>query len=113
VVIEPGAIATEWSAIAAENLIKTSGQSPYAELARNSAAVLELTDGNPRLASPPSVVANAIGRAVRSRRPKPRYAVGGGAKPVLLLRRTLPDRAFDAVISRAFRTVGKRAAKRT
>jgi short-subunit dehydrogenase len=112
VVVEPGAIATEWSAIAAENLVKTSGETAYADLARNSAAMLNMTDGNPRLASPPSVIADAIAKAVSSRRPRPRYAVGGGAKPVLLLRRTLSDRAFDAVVSRAFRTAGKRAAKR-
>jgi NAD(P)-dependent dehydrogenase (short-subunit alcohol dehydrogenase family) len=112
VVIEPGAIATEWSAIAAENLLKSSGDTAYAELARDSAAVLNMTDGNPRLASPPSVVANAIVKAVSARRPRPRYAVGGGAKPVLLLRAALPDRAFDAVISRAFRTAGKLAARR-
>jgi NAD(P)-dependent dehydrogenase (short-subunit alcohol dehydrogenase family) len=111
VVIEPGAIATEWSAIAADGLVKTSGDTAYADLAHNGAAVLNLTDGNPRLASPPSVVADAIAKAVAARRPRTRYAVGGGAKPVLLLRRTLPDRAFDAVVSRAFRTVGKRAAR--
>jgi NAD(P)-dependent dehydrogenase (short-subunit alcohol dehydrogenase family) len=111
VVIEPGAIATEWSAIAADGLVKTSGQTAYAEQARNGAAVLNLTDGNPRLASPPSVIAKAIGKAVTARRPRTRYAVGGGAKPVLFLRSALPDRAFDAVVTRAFRTVGKRAAR--
>jgi short-subunit dehydrogenase len=111
IVIEPGAITTEWSAIAADGLVKTSGDTAYADLAHNGAAVLNFTDGNPRLASPPSVVADAIGKAVAARRPRTRYAVGGGAKPVLLLRRALPDRAFDAVVSRAFRTVGKRAAR--
>jgi len=111
VVIEPGAIATEWSAIAADGLVKTSGHTAYAEQARNSAAVLNMTDGNPRLASPPSVIAKAIAKAVTARRPRTRYAVGGGAKPVLFLRSMLSDHAFDAVISRAFRTVGKRAAK--
>jgi NAD(P)-dependent dehydrogenase (short-subunit alcohol dehydrogenase family) len=112
VVIEPGAIATEWSAIAADGLVKTSGSSAYADLARNGAAVLNLTDGNPRLASPPTVVANAIAKAVSKRHPRTRYAVGGGAKPVLALRRALSDKAFDAVVSRTFRVVGKRAGGR-
>jgi NAD(P)-dependent dehydrogenase (short-subunit alcohol dehydrogenase family) len=111
VVIEPGAIATEWGAIAAENLVKTSGGTAYADLARDSAAVLTMTDGNPRLASPPSVIAKAIAKAVSSRRPRPRYAVGGGAKPVLMVRRALPDRAFDVLVSKAFRTAGKLAAR--
>ncbi|MBV9486750.1 MAG: SDR family NAD(P)-dependent oxidoreductase [Frankiaceae bacterium] len=111
VVIEPGAIATEWSAIAADGLVKTSGHTAYAEQARDSAAILNFTDGNPRLASPPSVVAKAIGRAVSRRRPRVRYAVGGGAKPVLLLLAVLPDRGFDAAVSWAFRFVGKRFGK--
>ena len=88
VVIEPGAIATEWSGIAAEGLVKTSGGSAYADQAHNGAAVLSMADG--RVVSPPSVIANAIAKAVQKRRPRTRYAVGAGAKPVLFLRRVLP-----------------------
>jgi short-subunit dehydrogenase len=109
VVIEPGAIKTEWSGIAADGLVKTSGDGAYAEQARNGAAVLSMADGNDRLVSPPSIIAKAIGRAVTSHRPKTRYAVGGGAKPVLFMRSILSDRAFDAVVTRAFRFAGKRA----
>jgi predicted benzoate:H+ symporter BenE len=36
--------------------------------------------------------------SMTSRRPKTRYATGGGAKPVLFLRKVLPDRAFDAMM---------------
>ena len=111
VVIEPGAIATEWSGIAADGLVKTSGDTAYAELARNGAAVLAMADENPRVTSPPTVIAKAITKAVSKRRPRTRYAVGGGAKPVLFLRAILPDKGFDFAVSRAFRTVGKRAAK--
>jgi short-subunit dehydrogenase len=111
VVIEPGAIATEWSGIAAAGLLKSSGDTAYAELARNGAAVLAMADGNPSLVSPPTVIAKAVAKAVSTRRPRTRYAVGGGAKPVLFLHTILPDKGFDFVVSRAFRTVGKRAAK--
>ena len=113
VVIEPGAINTEWSAIAATNLVERSGDSAYAEQAANSAAVLNMTDGNQRLASPPSVIADAIAKAVSARRPRPRYGVGGGAKPVLFARWILPDRAFDAMLTRTFRTAGKLAVRRS
>jgi NAD(P)-dependent dehydrogenase (short-subunit alcohol dehydrogenase family) len=108
VVIEPGAIATEWSGIAAEGLVKASSGTAYADLAHNGAAILSMADDNPRLTSPPSVVAKAIGKAVSRRRPRTRYAVGGGAKSVLFLRAMLPDRGFDFVITRAFRWAGKR-----
>jgi hypothetical protein len=49
------------------------------------------------------VVAKAIGRAVVARRPRTRYAVGLGAKPVILARRVLPDRAFDLLVRLTFR----------
>jgi hypothetical protein len=51
--------------------------------------------------SPPHVIAKAIGKAVTARKPRTRYALGFGAKPMLFLRRWLPDRAFDALIRRA------------
>jgi hypothetical protein len=56
--------------------------------------------------SQPSAVAAVIVKAVLARRPKTRYPVGG-AKIVLLLRRILPDRGFDAFI----RLVTKQARK--
>jgi hypothetical protein len=44
------------------------------------------------------VVARAIERALTARRPKTRYAVGGGAKPLLLVRRLVSDRMFDRLM---------------
>ncbi|MEW2306035.1 hypothetical protein AB0958_39815 [Streptomyces sp. NPDC006655] len=42
-----------------------------------------------------------MGTAVRARRPKTRYAVGFGAKPMIFLHKTLPNRTFDAFMRRA------------
>jgi hypothetical protein len=50
-------------------------------------------------ASEPLLVANAIRKAVETARPKPRYAVGYMAKPLLVLNRLLPTRIFDRVAS--------------
>jgi NAD(P)-dependent dehydrogenase (short-subunit alcohol dehydrogenase family) len=100
VVIEPGGIKTEWGEIAAEGLLKASGSGAYAGQAKAMARSLG-ADASRGLTSPPTVIANAIGKAVTARRPKTRYAVGFGAKPLIGLRRLLPDRAFDAVIARA------------
>jgi hypothetical protein len=47
------------------------------------------------------VIANAVGKAVTAGRPKTRYAVGFGAKPMIAMRRLLPDRGFDKLITRA------------
>ena len=49
-------------------------------------------------------VARAVVRAVRSDRPRTRYVVGGMARTLLLLRRLLPDSAFQALIRSQFPT---------
>ncbi|MFE5021645.1 short-chain dehydrogenase/reductase, partial [Streptomyces sp. NPDC056690] len=100
VVIEPGGIATEWGAIAADKLEKSSADGAYAAQATAVASSLR-SEANAKRNSPPAVIADAIAKAVTARRPKTRYATGFGARPLIALRRILPDRAFDTVISRA------------
>jgi NAD(P)-dependent dehydrogenase (short-subunit alcohol dehydrogenase family) len=97
VVIQPGAIISEWNRIAREGLLKYSGNGGYGASARAYVKFMETADGGP-LPSPPSVVAKTIVKAVQARKPKTRYVTGGGAKPVLFLRRVLSDRAFDAMM---------------
>jgi NAD(P)-dependent dehydrogenase (short-subunit alcohol dehydrogenase family) len=99
VVIEPGGIQTEWGDIAAGNLRKVSADGPYAKRADAMAASIG-SEAHARRNSPPTVIADAIAKAVTARRPRTRYTAGFGAKPLITLRRVLPDRAFDAVISR-------------
>lgn len=105
VVIEPGAIATEWGGIAAENLLATSGSGPYADRAGLMNKVLGAAEGS---ASSPDVVADAIAKAVTARRPKTRYAIGAGAKPAVLMARFLPDRAKDRFIVMFYKAAGRR-----
>lgn len=95
VVIQPGAIRTEWGDIAAQSAVEASGQGAYAESARRVAEALEGASG-----SAPSVVAGAIAKAVTARRPRVRYAIGLGAKPAIAAARLLPGRALDAIIAR-------------
>lgn len=98
VVLEPGGIRTEWGGIAGEGVKKTSGAGPYAAQANAAAHLLSVEGGSARN-SPPSVIADAIAKAVTADRPKTRYAVGLGAKPLITLRRVLSDRQFDALIA--------------
>ena len=105
IVIEPGAIRTEWAGIARDGLLQMSGGSAYAELAKRHARMLATADTS-SLASPPEVVARTIVRAVTARRPKTRYATGGGARTILFLRKILPDRMFDRLIWRVTQGVG-------
>ena len=101
VVIEPGAIRTEWGGISAQSALARSGDTAYAQQAHQLAKTYSVAD-RPGVGADPRVVAVAIGRAVTARRPRTRYAVPTSAKAILLARRLLSDRAFDAVITRAY-----------
>ncbi len=101
VIIEPGEIRTAWGGIAADSLLAASGDGAYSAQARAVARVLDRSLGS-ATGTPPEVVAELIGRAVTARRPKPRYAVGRGARTTILARRLLPDRVFDRVMRRLF-----------
>lgn len=100
VVIEPGAIRTEWSGIAQQSLLQYSGHTAYAAQATAHARMLAASDSS-KMSSTPDVVARTIARALRARRPRTRYATGGGARTILFLRWILGDRAFDAVMRMA------------
>jgi len=97
VIVEPGGIATEWGAISAENLIKTSGSGVYAEQARKTAERMDQMYASGKL-SEPEVIGKIIVKAVTASRPRTRYAAGAMSGLVLFLRRWLSDRAFDRLV---------------
>ncbi|WP_076260154.1 oxidoreductase [Intrasporangium flavum] len=99
VVIEPGGIRTEWSGIAADKVRAVSGEGPYAAQGRAVADSLS-SESTARRSSPPELIARTIAKAVRAGRPRTRYAVGFGAKPMIALHAVLPDRAYDSVVRR-------------
>ncbi|HLH12004.1 MAG TPA: oxidoreductase [Methylovirgula sp.] len=99
IVIEPGAIRTEWAGIAHESLLRTSGDTAYGPWARRHARMLSEATSS-KFPSLPEVVANTIARAASATSPQTRYATGGGARTVLFLRRVLPDRMFDRLMWR-------------
>jgi len=111
VVIEPGAIRTEWGSIAAQNLRRASAGTAYRQQAEYVAAVLESTSHQASLASPPEVIGNVIAIAATTRRPRTRYVAGRGARAIIAARQLLPDRAFDALITNAYRMIGSRAVR--
>ena len=104
VVIEPGAIRTEWGPIAARSVLDRSGDGPYAQQARLTAKMLAAGEHQ---GSSPDVIADAIGRAVTARRPRTRYAVGSGAKPMLLAAWLLPDRILDRMLTGFYRVAAR------
>ncbi|QQM38822.1 oxidoreductase [Streptomyces liliifuscus] len=106
VLIEPGGIKTEWGGIAADHLLKVSGEGAYADRATAVASAMNPANGEAR-GSEPSVVADAIAKAVTARRPKARYAMGLGARPAILARRVLPDHAMDTLVNFTLRAAAR------
>lgn len=100
VVVEPGGIKTEWAGIAAEKLRATSGQGPYT-LQANAMARSMVGEASVKRQSPPQIIAGTIARAVTAARPRTRYAIGFGAKPMIFMRSILSDRAFDGMMRMA------------
>ena len=102
VIIEPGPILTEWNTISRDSLADAAEVAP--------------TNSGPAGCGPPwsaatagwagtkpDVVARKIVKAATTSHPRPRYPVGRGAGSIVLARRLLPDRAFDAVVNSMYR----------
>ena len=99
VVIQPGAIQSEWSGIAAQTLKETSSESVYSEMAEPMAKLLN----DYPTASSPEVVAKAVSKAVNSHKPRRRYATPLDAKVLIFLRWLLPDWAWESLIAAALK----------
>lgn len=99
-IVEPGGIKTEWGSIAADNLELVSADGSYATAALEAAESMRSLYRGDRLSSP-DVVAKAVLAAATAKRPRTRYAIGYMAKPSILMRRLLSDRAFDWIVQRA------------
>lgn len=93
VLIEPGAINTEFLQVSGTPLLKNSGEGPYKKLAQGLAKL-----HGSSAASPPAVIADTVVSVINAKKPKTRYAVGKMARPSLVMKKCLSDKALDAVI---------------
>lgn len=98
--IEPGGIKTNWGHIAADHLAESAKGGAYEEVALKAAEGMHKQySGN--MMSDPKVVVKAMSKAVNARKPKPRYLIGFGAKPLVFMHAILPTRAFDFIMMHA------------
>jgi len=97
VVIEPGLIETGFGAAASHGLLERSVNGAYAKLSQSVAASMERSYGRGQ-GTDPKVIADVVGDAVKSARPKTRYAAGKYAKLMIWVRKWLGDRVFDRLI---------------
>ncbi len=99
IIIQPGAIDTEFGSVAFGPAMERSSNTPYSRFANGMRAMRERTEASQATGSPPSVIADTILKAVRAKHPKTRYAAGKYAKPLLLFRRFISDRMYDRIMA--------------
>ena len=97
VIVRPGFIGTAFGEHLSEHY-EGDREGPYREIVAALARAADDPKTRARM-SPPSVITDVILRAVRADRPRTRYAAGAMAKPLIALKRILPDRLFDRMLT--------------
>ncbi|MBD8525634.1 SDR family NAD(P)-dependent oxidoreductase [Pseudoxanthomonas sp. CAU 1598] len=97
VVIEPGAIATEFGDVMVGPMLQRSGDGAYGRLANKLATATGETYASSK-ASRPQVIVDLLLKALRARRPATRYVGGLYARPMIFIRKWLGDRIFDRAV---------------
>ena len=113
VLVQPGLIRTQFSAAASASLegIRTPAAGPYGAFTEEVERITRETYVSGSLArfgGPPEAVAEVVERALSVRDPKPRYRVTPSAHVLMALRALLPDRMWDAFLSRTYIRPGAR-----
>jgi NAD(P)-dependent dehydrogenase (short-subunit alcohol dehydrogenase family) len=101
ILIRPGAIKTEWTAIAAKSMLQVSGNGPYAQAVQ---PLYQLFTGSKleSMAVEPSVIADVIAQAISAHRPKSAYMAPRAARIMIGVGKLLgSDRLRDSS-TRAF-----------
>ena len=102
IVVEPGLIKTEFVGNAVDT-VNTSDET-YGDFNEGVARKIESAYRGPlaTAAVGPGAVARVVAKSLSATRPKTRYIVTPGARALLLVRRVLPDRAFDFLLRRQY-----------
>ncbi|WP_298541270.1 oxidoreductase [uncultured Aquimarina sp.] len=98
VIIQPGAIQTEFGDVMTKPLMERSGNTAYSKLAKAIEKSTIDTYNKTGGGSPSSVISNLISKAIKARKPKTRYVAGKYAKPMMFIRKYFGDRIFDKLI---------------
>jgi len=102
VLIEPGPIETAFRANAIKQFERWVDWQASPRRAQYEASLLDQLHkgGSAKAQWPPSVVTDAVLKALTARRPRPRYAVTTPTHAMAIARRLLPTRALDWVLSK-------------
>lgn len=97
VIIEPGAIATEFADVMVQPMLERSGQSAYSHMA-TAVANATHTSVEKGALSDVQVVVDMLMKAVQASSPKTRYVGGKYAKLMIFVRKWFGDRVFDRMV---------------
>ncbi len=95
ILIEPGGVKSNWASIAGKHLIDSSKGTPYAKMAEKTIHYFPFIEQDN---AEPIAIAKIILNAIKAKKPKARYVGGTYAKPLLFLKKILPDKWFDAAV---------------
>jgi NAD(P)-dependent dehydrogenase (short-subunit alcohol dehydrogenase family) len=99
VIIEPGAIKTEFGDVTIPAMMKRSGNSAYSAMTKKIEEVIK-SYNDPGNASDPSIIAKVVSQAIKAKKPKTRYVAGKFAQTLILMRKLLSDRVFDKFLTK-------------
>lgn len=102
ILIEPGAVKSNWAEITAKNLLQTSENGHYQEQAQKSAKKYKKMYNEKGIAVSPNKVAAVIIKAAERKKAKARYAVPAHAKLILFFHWLLPDKFYDYFTNKFF-----------
>lgn len=100
VIIEPGIIRSSFGDAANATITDEEKAGPYSQFNDRVRRLVDNAYSGPlsRAAASPDAVAKTIEKAVTARRPRTRYVITAGARGIILMKRLLPDRGFDAAL---------------
>lgn len=103
VILEPGAIKTEFGDVMMTPMMERSKNSPYESYAKSLEKMLHEMSSKPNSMSPGSVISKTVQKIIRARNPKTRYVSGKMAKPMMFIRKWGGDKMFDRIILNMFK----------
>ena len=102
VVIQPGAIRTEFGDVMGARLRRYFGDTAYKTQVESFLGLMDgLEPGS--LGTAPEVLARVFVKAATARKPRRRYASGSMARPLMFLRKWFGDGAYEFMLRRMFR----------
>lgn len=97
VIVQPGAIKTEFNDVATNPMVERAKGTVYEEVTDMVAKTVEspeIKEGG----SDPKVITDLVMKAIKAKKPKRRYVGGKYAKPLMFVRKWLGDGAFEKAI---------------